>query len=338
MKEKPMTLPSRKTLGIACAAVLLVLLAGGAILAAEETTVTRSFQVKPGGKFVLDTDIGSVEVRGSTAETVGIAVYREVRSGDPDRVLKDFKLDFEQRGNDVYVTGEYDRSGFRRFWDSLRNRLRVRFVVIVPTPYGLDLKTSGGGISAAELEGFVMAKTSGGGLEFDRIKGDVRGTTSGGGIRIGRVDGDVDVHTSGGDVRIEETTGRVLAGTSGGGIRIERAGGEVEAHTSGGGIIADDVRGALRASTSGGSVTATISSQPKSRCSLTTSGGSVNVYLAEGVGVDVDAHASGGSVSTDFPVTLQGRIERHSLRAQINGGGPELYLRTSGGGVRIKKR
>lgn len=332
-----MSLPSRKALHAACAAALLVLLAG-ALPAAEETTVNRSFQVKPGGRLVLDTDLGSIEVRGSGSETVAITVYRDVRNGDADRILKDFKLDFEQRGNDVYVTGEYDRHGMRRFWDRLRDKLRVRFVATVPTVYGLDLKTSGGGISASDLEGGIAARTSGGALEFDRIKGDIRGTTSGGGIRIGRTDGAVDVHTSGGDVRIEETTGRVLAGTSGGGIRIERAGGEVEVHTSGGGITAEDVRGALRASTSGGSVTAYLSSQPESRSSLTTSGGSVNVYLAEGVAVNVDAHASGGSVSTDFPVMLQGKIEKHTLKAQINGGGPELYLRTSGGGIHIKKK
>ncbi len=333
-----MSLSSRKIQRTASAAALLVLLAAGALHAAGDTTVTRSFQVRPGGKLVLDTDLGSIEVRGSASETVEITVYREVRRGDPDRVLEDFKLGFDQRGDDVYVTGEYDRHGFRRFWDNLSNRLRVRFVVTVPAVYGLDLKTSGGAIFAGGVEGSVSAKTSGGGLEFDGIKGDVRGTTSGGGIRIGRVDGGVDIHTSGGDIHIAETTGRVEASTSGGGIHVERAGGEVDVRTSGGGITADDVRGALRASTSGGSVTAVISSQPQSRSSLTTSGGSVTVYLAEGVGVDVDAHSSGGSVSTDFPVTIQGKIERHSLRAQVGGGGPELFLRSSGGGIHIRKK
>jgi len=85
-------------------------------------------------------------------------------------------------------------------------------------------------------------------------------------------------------------------------------------------------------------VTATISSQPKSRCSLSTSGGSITVTLAPDIAMDVNAHASGGHVSTDFPVTIQGKIERSSLQAKINGGGPELYLRTSGGGIHIKKR
>ena len=54
--------------------------------------------------------------------------------------------------------------------------------------------------------------------------------------------------------------------------------------------------------------------------------------------VDVDAHASGGHVETDIPVTVQGEISRSTLKAKINGGGPELYLRTSGGSIHIKKR
>jgi hypothetical protein len=50
----------------------------------------------------------------------------------------------------------------------------------------------------------------------------------------------------------------------------------------------------------------------------------------------VDASTSGGSVSSDFPVPSSGN--RQSLRAAINGGGPLLQLRTSGGGIHIQKR
>jgi hypothetical protein len=46
----------------------------------------------------------------------------------------------------------------------------------------------------------------------------------------------------------------------------------------------------------------------------------------------------GCGVSTDLPVTIQGSIRRDTLRAKINGGGPELYLRTSGGGIHIRKK
>jgi len=333
-----MTRSTRKVRQAVVFSAALALVAFGLAYAGQDNTITKSFKVEPGGKLVLETDIGSVEVRGTAAGAVDIVVEREVRNGHDEKILDDFKLDFEQRGNDVYVTGDYDRHGLGRLFDNLWNKFRVRFVITVPSAYNADLRTSGGGITVEDLKGEVVSKTSGGSLHFDKITGNVRGNTSGGSIKAGFVDGDVDVHTSGGDIRIEETKGRVLARTSGGGIRISKAWGEVDADTSGGSITAEEVMGALRADTSGGSVTATISSQPKSRCSLSTSGGSITVTLAPDIAMDVNAHASGGHVSTDFPVTIQGKIERSSLQAKINGGGPELYLRTSGGGIHIKKR
>ena len=237
-----MTRSTRKVRQAIIFSAALALVAAGLAYAGQDNTVKKSFKVEPGGKLVLDTDIGSVEVRGAPAGAVDITVEREVRNGHDEKVLDDFKLNFEQRGNDVYVTGEYDKHGLSRLFDNLWNKIRIRFVITVPSAYSADLRTSGGGIAVKDLEGEVASKTSGGSLHFDKITGNVRGSTSGGSIEAGFVDGDVDVRTS------------------------------------------------------------------------------------------------GGHVSTDFPVTIQGEIDRSSLQAKINGGGPELYLRTSGGGIHIKKR
>jgi len=40
-------------------------------------------------------------------------------------------------------------------------------------------------------------------------------------------------------------------------------------------------------------------------------------------------------VSSEFSV--DGEIKKRSIRGAINGGGPELVLKTSGGSVRIKE-
>jgi DUF4097 and DUF4098 domain-containing protein YvlB len=323
-------------IAVVCAAALAFVGAGTAF--ADDNTLTKSFNVQPGGKLIVDTDLGSVDVRGIEGSKVDITVTREVRRGNEDKILKEFKVNFEQRGNDVFVTGEHERHGLSHFWNDFGSKLRVRFVITVPLSYQLDLKTSGGNVDVADIKGRVESRTSGGNLTYDRIVGDVLGKTSGGNVRVGSVDGETDVHTSGGDIRIDETKGNVTARTSGGGIRINKAGGEVDASTSGGSITVDEVMGSVKADTSGGSVTATLTVQPKSRCELSTSGGSVTVYLAESIALNVDAHASGGHVSTDFPVTIQGKIESDSLQAKINGGGPDLYLRTSGGSIHIRKK
>jgi hypothetical protein len=70
---------------------------------------------------------------------------------------------------------------------------------------------------------------------------------------------------------------------------------------------------------------------------LSTSGGSINVALPSEVKVEVDAVTSGGGVSTEFPITEQGQTKRNALKTKINGGGPMMTLRTSGGSIRLVK-
>ena len=96
-----------------------------------------------------------------------------------------------------------------------------------------------------------------------------------------------------------------------------------------------EVTGSLRASTSGGSITARFTQALINASDLETSGGSVTVYLVDGLGVDVDAHTSSGRVRSDFPI--DGRVDKHRAVGRINGGGEQLNLESSGGGIRIRK-
>ena len=286
-----------------------------------EDTINKSFTVGPGGTLYLESDIGSIQVQGTRDNKVDIEVIREVRSGSErkaEEILKDFNIIFNQKGDDVYIAAKYEKRGLDRFWNNIGKYLRVKFVISVPDNYNLDLDTKGGSISAEEIQGAVKTRTSGGSLHFDQIDGEISGRTSGGSIEIGEVTGNTDVHTSGGS------------------IRIKRAEGPIDAHTSGGSITVEEVMGNIKADTSGGSIKAYISSQPQSDCRLTTSGGSITVHLKDDIGVNVNAKTSGGRVHTDFPVTLKGE-NKSALNAKINDGGPELYLRTSGGGIYLRK-
>ena len=59
--------------------------------------------------------------------------------------------------------------------------------------------------------------------------------------------------------------------------------------------------------------------------------------MADGIGVELDAKSSGGRVHSDFDVS-GGRTTKTAMSGAVNGGGPELYLRSSGGGVKIERR
>ncbi len=298
----------------------------------------KVFTVKSGGSLTIESERGSIDVKSWNKEVVEIEIYKKADTftdSEAEKILEDFEINFDQSGSDVFVKARF-RTRSDNFGGSGR-RLIVKYTVFVPQKYNVDLTTAGGSISIDDLEGKVISRTAGGSLHFGQIDGPVTGKTSGGSISLEGCVGDADIRTSGGSISIGQVNGRVDAHTSGGSIRIDQAKGNVVAKTSGGSVEVKEVMGDIDASTSGGSITASISKQPEGRCSLRTSGGSVNAYIAENIKVNLDASTSGGKVYVDFPVTIQGEISRTKLVSPINGGGPELILRTSGGNVNLKR-
>ncbi|MCJ8294207.1 MAG: DUF4097 domain-containing protein [Colwellia sp.] len=145
----------------------------------------------------------------------------------------------------------------------------------------------------------------------------------------------IDVNTSGGSIEIENLTGKVEAYTSGGSISVEEIVGDVNIKTSGGSLDLDNIIGKINAKTSGGSIKLKLPKNPTEDSKLKTSGGSITAYLAKDVAVNLTAKTSGGRVSSEFAVN--GSISKRKIEGTINGGGPELVLKTSGGSVRIKE-
>jgi len=298
--------------------------------AGVDSPVHRAFNVAPGGTLYLDTDVGSVHiVPGGGGVTVSIR--RHARS---QKELDRVHLTMEQQGNDVHVRNEVESMSR---WFSWGNDLDMTFDVTVPARYNVELKTAGGDVSVGDLHGFVKAHTSGGGVRLAHIDGPVDAHTSGGDVRLDGASGNANLHTSGGSVVTGDIGGNLEIKSSGGSLEANRVGGTVFARTSGGGITIREVRGAIDAETSGGSIRATISAQPKADSRLSTSGGGITVALAPNIGVDLDAHTSGGGVNSDIPITVLGKITDDSLSGKLNGGGPRLVLRSSGGGIHVRK-
>ena len=309
----------------------------GADLFRQDGVVERSFEVAAGGSLLLDSQRGTVIIKTHSANRIDVKIERNVRSRsqtEAEAILEDFEISFDHRENDLLIEAS-SKSNWR--YDRRGRYFNVIYTFVIPEVYNVDIQTRGGNIQLADLTGGVEVKTSGGNLVLENINGPVSGATSGGNISLSSADGGADLKTSGGSITIGEVNGNVDARTSGGSIAIERARGTVEARTSGGSIRVNEVMGQINARTSGGSIRAYISQQPQGECRLQTSGGSVTINLSEDIAVNLDARSSGGSVHTDLPVTVRGSIRRTSLQGTINGGGPLLYLRGSGGSIQIRK-
>jgi DUF4097 and DUF4098 domain-containing protein YvlB len=317
--------------------------------------ITRSVQAKPGGKLVLDAEYGSIDVRAGEVQNVQLELERKVEGrdrADAERILKDLDLTVRETDGGIQISAKF-KEGWRP-QSEVRGRSRRlcrdgkcleyadrlkthHYRILVPREFHLELATSSGGVGVSDLKGSVRAKTSGGSLRFGSIDGPVWGNTSGGSITMQGGKSTAELKTSGGSVRIGSVDGEVNAVTSGGSIVIDRTTANVTARTSGGNVEVKETSGTVHASTSGGSVFASLLNSPSAPCRLTTSGGNITVHLPESAKVELDASASGGSVNTDFPVVVRGTLRRDSLQTAINGGGPLLYLRTSGGSIHLRQ-
>jgi hypothetical protein len=277
------------------------------VTAGSEANLSKSFTVGREGKLVLDVDRGGINVIGTDKDTIDVRVSRKVRrasDSDASRLLAEQKLVLKQVGNEISVSAQTPSSlqGFRGLgWN--RPELDVTYDVSVPHRCDVRLKTAGGGIKVATVQGPVHARTAGGGLHFEAVDGDVDGQTEGGGIHAA------------------DCKGELLVKTEGGGITVRTFSGPL-----------------LKALTEGGSISADLVAAPKSDSVLHTAGGSITVRLPETAMVTLDAHTEGGSVNSDLPVEAQGKANRSAVRGKVNGGGPLLKLETAGGSIHVVKR
>jgi DUF4097 and DUF4098 domain-containing protein YvlB len=305
---------------IACA---LVSGAGAAAYAKVDRVVDKSFQVQPGVHLTVSTSGGEIRVDPSEGSTVRVLAKERIHASsdaEADKILQDLELTIEQRGNEIVATAHYAHgSGWHfGFWPPVE----VDFVITAPRDASGDLKTSGGDITVGDLGGNLKAHTSGGE------------------IKLGKMGAEVDASTSGGDVVLEEAAGKTRLDTSGGNISVGRVAGPAELRTSGGDIRVESVDNILDAETSGGNVKASFKGALKGDCRLSTSGGEVKATIGRNVGLRLDAKTSGGDVNA-AGVTIRvdhGGVGKSSLSGDVNGGGPLLKLRTSGGDIDLIER
>ncbi len=270
-------------------------------------TIKKTFKVRPGGTLYLDLDRGNVEIRTGTDDMVHIEIERIVEArnhAEAKRILGDHELDFRQNGDDVRVRSRFDDERWsRKFWGR-HAQFKMEVRILVPARFNLDF-TSGAG-----------------NVRVDDVVGEVAGRTGAGNVVIGKVRGTVEVSSGAGN------------------ISVEGAQGTIEVHSGAGNIVVREVGGEIRAHTGAGNITATITTQPDGDSRLESGAGNVTVYLADEIGVDVDAVASVGSANCDssFGLKIKGRWMKKSFGGRVNGGGPVLVMRSGVGNVSLRER
>lgn len=300
----------KPAIGAAVAAVLALAICAAAVPARAGSQINRKLKLAPGGRFVLDTFEGSVNVMGSKESGADVAI-----TSNRDNIQRDVDFSFEENPGEVRVRAQRLRPW--SFFGSIFGGMWLHYDIRVPKNTAVEIRTSGGSIKVFALAGNTDLRTSGGSIEASQVTASLRARSSGGNIRAEMIHGETELSTSGGGIEADSIDGSLVAHTSGGWIHINGVAGRVDARTSGGPINATFDRGDSR-----GGV-------------LETSGGGIYVKIDPAANLEIEASTSGGGVSSSLPLRVSGRFSSNRLHGTLGAGGELLVLRTSGGSIRL---
>ncbi|HTR22973.1 MAG TPA: DUF4097 family beta strand repeat-containing protein [Terriglobales bacterium] len=151
--------------------------------------------------------------------------------------------------------------------------------------------------------------------------------------------GKVDVQTGDGHIEARGLAGDLNFKSGDGRVELADLDGTVRAKTSDGALHASGRFDRVELSSGDGRVEleARHGSKVSEDWEVRTSDGSVRVSLPTDLAANLDLHTGDGHITTDLPVTVQGKYDKSNVHGTINGGGRELRVHTGDGSITLEK-
>ena len=128
-------------------------------------------------------------------------------------------------------------------------------------------------------------------------------------------------------------------GSGNGRVRVTGVNGRVDASSGNGAVSVTTANGPVNASSGNGDITVSMDRITGDGDMVLSSGnGSIEVQLPADFSAVVDARSGNGGVSTDFPITLEGKWSAHAIHGTIGKGGRRLKMSTGNGSMEIRKK
>lgn len=273
---------------------------------------SKTEKLASGGRVMLETFNGPIEIRGWDREEAAIEV---VKYASRQEMVDQMDVDIVADGSSL--------------------RVRVRRPA--------DNCNCGASLTVRAPRKIVVeeARTSNGPVVLESLEGSGRATTSNGRIQGWDLTGEWTLRTSNGAVELDRVNGAMAARTSNARIRVSGLRGRADVETSNGQIdaeVGEPQEGApLVLRSSNGSISLKMNRWARNPVRIQTSNASITLALPEGVSADLRASTTNGRVTSDYEVSARD-FGKNRLEGRLGGGGERIELTTSNGPVRIVKR
>ncbi len=305
-----------------CRPLIFLFLAAfaGAESGAADREIKRVFAVEPGAELMIDTPRGEIVIEESDRHEVRVTVVLEaVAASAPAaaRLLERVQVEMVQHGNRVAIVARNPGESGLRFTWSEDDRVDFTFRISVPRRCDVAIEAIEASATVGNLSGRMSARIEKGRVFFRRIDGAVNARVDFGDIIVSRCSGPVTGHVLRGLIRLGTVGGRAELTNKTGDIEVMVVRDSIVAEAQAGEIrvgLAPGV-GASRLSVAGGNIVASFHAQTAGR---------------------IDAASTWGRVKSTLPLAVDaGGDGRRTLAGRLNGGGPLIDFRASGGDVRL---
>lgn len=148
----------------------------------------------------------------------------------------------------------------------------------------------------------------------------------------------LELSTYNGSIKVSNLAGDIKGTTHNGKASIYGVSGSLKLHTYNGGIVCKRISGDIRLETHNGKINVDYGpkASPVCNASLITYNGGISLRAPKNFSALVEATTYNGSITTELPITVKGKINKRSLKGTIGKGEGKLYLKTHNGSVSIQ--
>ena len=306
-----------------------------------ERTVELQHPMADGSTLAVSTASGSIDVTGQAvneAQVVATIRGQAPTEEEAQELAEQTEIRFEPSGERLAIKADTPRLGHNR-------SVSVSYVITVPRQTSIDCGSASGAIKATNLQGSVRADTASGSVTCEAVGGgEVRMGTASGSVRLSDAAdlSSCEIKSSSGRASADrvQATDRIRVSSTSGAVELSDARARtIEMHGTSGHVSGRNIDcSRLTAECSSGQVSVEFSpSTPADVAAEVRSiSGSVTVVAPPGFAGQVEMSTTSGSVHSDLPIQVQGRMNPRHLSGSIGTGNGSLSLRTTSGSVRLR--
>ncbi len=268
------------------------------LLGKHERTEQLSAPFVGGGTLHAKTHNGAIRVRGKQTQRCEVTANIRVRT-DTDETARKLAEEIKLRltSSGNTLTVKVDKPPV-----SGAHNIRVDLDIVLPKQSNLRLTSHNGPMTISDISGNTNAETHNGSLKAEKISGDLQ------------------IVTHNGRAEISDISGNVKAKTYNGSLTAERISGDLQATSHNGQVKASYAQEA----------------QGARNIEITTHNAGISLQPPKGFSASVEIESHNGSIHTDLPLTVVGKIGHRRLKGTIGDGQGRLRLKSHNGSVRIE--